>query len=148
MHFSRQAHCQNGEKWSFFGSLFEKARLGFHFVFHFVKNKHFYIHFFLFWVSFRSKMQWKWNKKWSQKWMKNGWKRPTVNNPIVTVCNCLFIYSVWYWLRVAIAEPLTPEELELKELTEEGFLDLSRWDFQQFIRGLEAHGWYVLCDFS
>ena len=37
-----------------------------------------------------------------------------------------------------------PEELELKEkLTEEGFLDWSRRDFQQFIRGLEAHGWYV-----
>ena len=56
----------------------------------------------------------------------------------------LSLYSTWYSLPVAIAEPLTPEELELKEkLTEEGFLDWSRRDFQQFVRGLEAHGWYV-----
>jgi len=42
------------------------------------------------------------------------------------------------------AEPLTPEELHLKEkLTEQGFPDWSRRDFQQFIRGLEAHGWLV-----
>jgi len=70
-----QAQCQNGEKWSFFGSLFVKARLGFHFV----KNKHFLV---WFWVSFLSKMEWKWNQEWSQEWMKNGQKRPTVNDPI------------------------------------------------------------------
>ena len=58
---------------------------------------------------------------------------------------CLFsLYSTWYSLPVAIADQLTPEALELKEkLTEEGFLDWSRRDLQQFIRGLEAHGWYV-----
>jgi hypothetical protein len=33
MHSSRQAQGQKYEKWSFFSSLFAKARLGFHFVF-------------------------------------------------------------------------------------------------------------------
>jgi SWI/SNF-related matrix-associated actin-dependent regulator of chromatin subfamily A member 5 len=47
-----------------------------------------------------------------------------------------------------LAEPLSPEELELKEqFIEEGFPDWSRRDFQQFIRGLEAHGWYEPHDF-
>ena len=47
------------------------------------------------------------------------------------------------------AEPLTPEELQLKEeLTEQGFPDWSRRDFQQLIRGLEAHGWYDEMIFS
>ncbi|KAF8660982.1 hypothetical protein AX16_001504 [Volvariella volvacea WC 439] len=40
------------------------------------------------------------------------------------------------------AEPLTEDEMALKEqLIAEGFPDWSRRDFQQLVRGLEAHGW-------
>ncbi|KAF8801769.1 SNF2 family DNA-dependent ATPase [Phlegmacium glaucopus] len=40
------------------------------------------------------------------------------------------------------AAPVDAEELQLKEeLIEQGFPDWSRRDFQQLIRGLEAHGW-------
>jgi SWI/SNF-related matrix-associated actin-dependent regulator of chromatin subfamily A member 5 len=42
----------------------------------------------------------------------------------------------------SIAEPLTEQEVELKDrYIEEGFPDWSRRDFQQFIRALEAYGW-------
>lgn len=42
------------------------------------------------------------------------------------------------------AEPLTEEETTLKEeYAQQGFGDWSRRDFQQFVRGLETHGWYV-----
>ena len=54
MHFSRQAHCQKDEKCSFFGSIFAKARLGFHFLFIFLS----------FSVSILRKMETKWNGKW------------------------------------------------------------------------------------
>ncbi|KII93122.1 hypothetical protein PLICRDRAFT_130653 [Plicaturopsis crispa FD-325 SS-3] len=40
------------------------------------------------------------------------------------------------------AEPLTEEEVALKDkLTEDGFHDWSRRDFQQFVKALEAYGW-------
>ncbi|KAF9225136.1 hypothetical protein BS17DRAFT_750623 [Gyrodon lividus] len=40
------------------------------------------------------------------------------------------------------AEPLTEEELTLKErYSESGFYDWSRRDFQQFVRALESYGW-------
>lgn len=40
------------------------------------------------------------------------------------------------------AEPLTEEELALKEqLISEGFENWSKRDFQQFVRALESHGW-------
>ncbi|KAJ3574436.1 hypothetical protein NP233_g1754 [Leucocoprinus birnbaumii] len=40
------------------------------------------------------------------------------------------------------AEPLTEEETALKEeYAQQGFGDWSRRDFQQFVRGLETHGW-------
>ena len=43
-----------------------------------------------------------------------------------------------------IAEPLTEEELQVKEeLIAQGFEDWSRRDFQQFVRALESYGWYV-----
>jgi len=46
------------------------------------------------------------------------------------------------------AEPLTEEEMALKEeYAQQGFGDWSRRDFQQFIRGLETHGWYVITIF-
>jgi hypothetical protein len=60
MHFSLQAHCQKDEKWPFFGSIFAKARLGFHFLFIFIS----------FSVSILRKMVTKWNGK----WFKNEWK--------------------------------------------------------------------------
>lgn len=42
------------------------------------------------------------------------------------------------------AEPLTEEEQARKEqYLSEGFHDWSRRDFQQFVRTLETHGWYV-----
>ena len=42
-------------------------------------------------------------------------------------------------------EPLTEEEVALKEeYAQKGFSDWSRRDFQQFIRALESHGWYVI----
>jgi hypothetical protein len=45
---------------------------------------------------------------------------------------------------VLIAEPLTEDEMALKEsFIEQGFPDWSRHDFQQFVRALEAYGWYV-----
>jgi SWI/SNF-related matrix-associated actin-dependent regulator of chromatin subfamily A member 5 len=44
------------------------------------------------------------------------------------------------------AEPLSDEELAQKEAyIEQGFPDWSRRDFQQFVKGLEAYGWYVAC---
>jgi SWI/SNF-related matrix-associated actin-dependent regulator of chromatin subfamily A member 5 len=44
-----------------------------------------------------------------------------------------------------VAEPLTEEEMTLKEsYIEQGFPDWSRRDFQQFVRALEAYGWYVV----
>ena len=58
--------------------------------------------------------------------------------------SCALIYCSSSHFGLVLAEPLTPEELQLKdELTEQGFPEWSRRDFQQFIRGLEAHGWYV-----
>jgi SWI/SNF-related matrix-associated actin-dependent regulator of chromatin subfamily A member 5 len=43
------------------------------------------------------------------------------------------------------AESLTEEEMALKEeYAQQGFGDWSRRDFQQFVRGLETHGWYVV----
>ena len=43
-----------------------------------------------------------------------------------------------------IAEPLSEEELQVKEeLIAQGFEDWSRRDFQQFVRALESYGWYV-----
>ncbi|KXN86814.1 ISWI chromatin-remodeling complex ATPase ISW2 [Leucoagaricus sp. SymC.cos] len=40
------------------------------------------------------------------------------------------------------AEPLTEEEMAQKEeYAQQGFGDWSRRDFQQFVRGLETHGW-------
>ena len=60
MHSSRQAQGQKDEKWSFFSSLFAKARLGFHFIFIFRS----------FSVSILRKMETKWNGK----WFKNEWK--------------------------------------------------------------------------
>ena len=84
MHFSRQAQCQNNEKWSFFSSLFVKSEVRVSILGSILSKINIFISIsFWFWVSFRSKMQWKWCQEWSQKWMKNGWKRPTVNNPIV-----------------------------------------------------------------
>ena len=56
MHFARQAQCQKDAKRSFFGSLFAKARVGFHFTFIFCS----------FSVSFLRKMESKWNGKWWQ----------------------------------------------------------------------------------
>ena len=45
-----------------------------------------------------------------------------------------------------IAEPLSEEELQVKEeLIAQGFEDWSRRDFQQFVRALESYGWYVGC---
>lgn len=42
------------------------------------------------------------------------------------------------------AEPLTEEEMTQKEAyLEQGFPSWSRRDFQQFVKGLEAYGWYV-----
>ena len=75
MHFSHQAQRQNGEKWSKNGSLLVKARLGFHFF----KNYHFHIHFFFdsefhFWI--------KCIENETKNEVKNGSKRPTVNDPI------------------------------------------------------------------
>jgi SWI/SNF-related matrix-associated actin-dependent regulator of chromatin subfamily A member 5 len=44
------------------------------------------------------------------------------------------------------AEPLSDEEIAQKEAyIEQGFPDWSRRDFQQFVKGLEAYGWYVAC---
>lgn len=46
------------------------------------------------------------------------------------------------------AEPLTEEEMALKEeYAQQGFGDWSRRDFQQFVRGLETHGWCVMTVF-
>ena len=43
-----------------------------------------------------------------------------------------------------LAEPLTEEQLQEKErLIAQGFEDWSRRDFQQFVKALEAHGWYA-----
>lgn len=43
------------------------------------------------------------------------------------------------------AVPLTEEETAEKEmLITQGFENWSRRDFQQFVRALETHGWYVL----
>ena len=43
------------------------------------------------------------------------------------------------------AEPLTEDEIAEKErLTAQGFENWSRRDFQQFVRALETHGWYVV----
>lgn len=43
-----------------------------------------------------------------------------------------------------MAEPLTEDEMTQKEeYAQQGFGDWSRRDFQQFVRGLETHGW---CD--
>lgn len=40
------------------------------------------------------------------------------------------------------AEPLTEEEMtDKEEYAQQGFGDWSRRDFQQFVRGLETHGW-------
>ena len=42
------------------------------------------------------------------------------------------------------AVPLTEEEMAEKEmLVTQGFENWSRRDFQQFVRALETHGWYV-----
>ena len=62
---------------------------------------------FWFWVSFRSKMQWKWSQEWSQKWMKNGWKRPTVNNPNKVNLNCglnseRYCGALWALTRISV----------------------------------------------
>ena len=74
MHFSRQAHCQKDEKWSFSGSIFAKARLGFHFLFIFYS---FFIYSqFQIWEN-GNKMK----LKMIEKWTKNEPKMPTVNNP-------------------------------------------------------------------
>jgi SWI/SNF-related matrix-associated actin-dependent regulator of chromatin subfamily A member 5 len=55
----------------------------------------------------------------------------------------LILFSKPYSSR-HLAEPLTEQENELKErYIEEGFPDWSRRDFQQFVRALEAYGWYV-----
>ena len=71
MHFSRQAQCQKGEKWSFLGSLFVQARLGFHFS---KMNISKFIFYFI--LSFNSKkngtkkesrMKRKMNEKWVKK---------------------------------------------------------------------------------
>ena len=73
-------------------------------------------------------------------WKRSGW---LLSISLILVCNCVHYILLDTHYIVAIAEPLTPEELQLKEgLTEQGFPDWSRRDFQQFIRGLEAHGWY------
>ena len=69
--------CQNGEKWSKNGSLLVRARLGFHFSKINISN----LFFISFWVSISKKNGIKRNQEWSEKWMKNGWKRPTVNDP-------------------------------------------------------------------
>jgi hypothetical protein len=51
-------------------------------------------------------------------------------------------------MMTSAAEPLTEQEVELKErLTEEGF-DWSRRDFQQFVKALEAYGWFVFIFYS
>ena len=71
MHFSHQAQCQKGEKWSFLGSLFVQARLGFHFSKWTFPN----LFFISFWVSIskkngtkkESRMKWKMNEKWVKK---------------------------------------------------------------------------------
>ena len=67
MHFSLQAHYQKNEKWSFSGSIFATARLGFHFFFQ-----------FSFILSFNFEKN---GNKMNEKWMKNGPKMPTVNDP-------------------------------------------------------------------
>lgn len=48
-------------------------------------------------------------------------------------------------LNIYSAEPLNDEENDAKEqYIEQGFADWSRRDFQQFVKALEAHGWYVV----
>ena len=67
MHFSRQAQCQKGEKWPFLGSLFVKARLGFHFWKMNISKSN-----FLFHSEFQ--FQEKWNQKGIKNEVKNEWK--------------------------------------------------------------------------
>jgi hypothetical protein len=48
-------------------------------------------------------------------------------------------------LKFILAEPLTEEEAAQKDAyIEEGFPDWSRRDFQQFVKGLEAYGWWAM----
>ena len=55
-------------------------------------------------------------------------------------------FSKWNYIRLLLAaEPLTEDEIALKEsFIEQGFPDWNRRDFQQFVRALEAYGWYVI----
>ena len=55
-------------------------------------------------------MQWKWKRKWSQKWMKNGWKRPTVNDPNVTAKILARIVDYVPALAAMIASLSTPQD--------------------------------------
>ena len=53
-------------------------------------------------------------------------------------------HSIFSLSNGIVAEALTEEELQEKEeLIAKGFEDWSRRDFQQFVRALESHGWYV-----
>lgn len=53
-------------------------------------------------------------------------------------------YRLLHVLNECTAEPLVDSEIALKEsYLEHGFPNWSRRDFQQFVKGLEAYGWYA-----
>ena len=94
--FFCQAQGQKDEKWSFFSSLFAKARLGFHFA----------INFLSFSVSILRKMETKWNGKWFKNEWKMDWKcqlwttlllwfsSPHVHHSTYTCLTCVFLMDV------------------------------------------------------
>lgn len=75
--------------------------------------------------------------------LRKSWKRSV--KPRRSSLTPVRSFILWNYICLLLtAEPLTEDEMALKEsFIEQGFPDWSRRDFQQFVRALEAYGWYV-----